>query len=158
MPLSFTFRSGSLGRDMAIKLSSKEEPSTGTKQAPREGVAKAGVFARDAKLASPSPSPSTARCSTPENSDKDDVIPLLRAHVSKFATRDNLRGAQVSAVTFVYFVLTALAPWLLTSRLSAAADILGLSPAVRSVNTALLWASWGILRAAAYVRSFMLVS
>ena len=69
-----------------------------------------GVVAHgDAKKlsSSPPPSTSTARGSTP---DENDVIPLLRAHVSKYATRDDWRGAQVSAVTFLYFVLTALAP------------------------------------------------
>jgi hypothetical protein len=116
-----------------------------------------GVVAHgDAKKlsSSPPPSTSTARGSTP---DENDVIPLLRAHVSKYATRDDWRGAQLSAVTFLYFVLTALAPWLLTSRLSAAAAAWGLSPAARKVATVSLWAAWGILRAAAYVRNFMLV-
>ena len=166
MTLSFSsLRSRSLGRDKAASLS-KEGPRS-TKRAYREGHAADDVVdagnGDDAKL-SPPPPPSTtesARGNTkieeqPATTD-DDVIPLIRAHVSKYATRDNWRGAQVSLVTTVYFVLTALAPWLLTARLSAAAAALGLSPAARSASTVLLWAAWAILRAAAYVRSFMLV-
>ena len=170
MTLSFaSLRSRSLGRDKASL--SKEWPRAGTKRSSREGHAADDVAAHededgDAKLSPPSATMTTAARGTPlpDNAaaaaaaaDGDDLIPLLRAHVSKYASRDSWRGAQVSAVTFVYFVLTALAPWLLTARLSAAAGALGLSPAARSAGTALLWAAWGILRAAAYVRSFMLV-
>lgn len=150
MTLSFaSLRSRSLGRDK-VSLS-KEGPRSEAKQESRKGHAADAADDGNAKKLS------TAARGDPSVSD-DDLIPFLRAHVAKFATRDNWRGAQVSAVTSVYFVLTALAPWLLTARLSAAASALGLSPGARAAGAALLWAAWGILRAAAYVRSFMLVS
>lgn len=157
MTLSFASRrSKPFGRAKASSF--KEEARSDKKHASREAHATDDVVGDDDDDAKLAPS-STTRGNDPnlENADADDVIPLLRAHVAQYATRDNWRGAQVSVVTFFYFVATALAPWLLTSRFSAAADALGLSPRVRSVASVLLWAAWGILRAAAYVRSFMVV-
>lgn len=146
--------------------SRKDEARSDTKQASRDARATDAIAGDDnsvnAKLASSRGGSDTAAAAAAADpslnlESDDDVIPVLRAHVAQYASRDNWRGAQISAVTFVFFVATALAPWLLTSRLSAAAGALGFSPQARLASAALLWAAWGILRAGAYVRSFMLV-
>ena len=170
MPLSFA--SLRRGNGCAKRSTPEKEAHSVTKQASGKGDANDDVGG-DAKLASSKSSSSSssrdnasaaaALITNPDlllstdQEEEDDVIPFLRAHVSKYATRDNWLGAKVSAVTLAYFVLSALAPWLLGPRLRAAADALALSPRARWVNAVLLWAAWGVLRAAAYVRSFMLV-
>ena len=164
-PLSFaSLRARSLGRDKDLPQGGKARSvSDDNDEKPRgetNATGVAGVATLDTKKLAASDDDRNTQ-NTTSTSSEDNVIPFLRAHVSKFAIRDNRLGARVSAITIAYFVATALAPWLLTSRLSAAADALGVpsreASGARAAASVVLWAVWAVLRAAAYVRSFMLV-